>query len=53
MSEPHLLFTVKEHIATITLNRPEKLNPFSVEMLELWKTAWTLVSANGTRTCEW
>lgn len=31
-----LLFTVEKDIAKITLNRPERLNAFSVEMIELW-----------------
>lgn len=31
-----LLFTVEGHIARITLNRPESLNSFSEEMLDLW-----------------
>lgn len=35
MSE-HLKFTVEEGIATITLDRPEKLNAFTDEMLERW-----------------
>jgi enoyl-CoA hydratase/carnithine racemase len=31
-----LLFTVEKDIAKITLNRPERLNAFSVEMIDLW-----------------
>lgn len=31
-----LLFDVKDGIATITLNRPETINAFSGEMLDLW-----------------
>ncbi|KMY54048.1 enoyl-CoA hydratase [Bacillus sp. FJAT-27231] len=33
---PDLLFEVNNEIATITLNRPEALNAFSGEMLDLW-----------------
>ncbi|MEH7342464.1 enoyl-CoA hydratase-related protein [Bacillus sp. JJ1532] len=33
---PDLLFEVNNNIATITLNRPEALNAFSGEMLDLW-----------------
>ena len=36
---PDLLFSVKDHIAYITLNRPEALNAFSGEMLDLWVRA--------------
>ena len=35
MSE-RLLFEIKDRIGTITLNRPEKLNAFTDEMLENW-----------------
>jgi enoyl-CoA hydratase/carnithine racemase len=38
MSE-HLKFTVEQGIATITLDRPEKLNAFTDEMLETWLAA--------------
>lgn len=31
-----LLFEVENHIATITLNRPESFNAFSEEMIESW-----------------
>jgi enoyl-CoA hydratase/carnithine racemase len=38
MSE-HLKFTVEQGIATITLDRPEKLNAFTDAMLETWLAA--------------
>ena len=36
MSEPHVLYEVQEHIAVMTLNRPEARNAFSPEMISLW-----------------
>ena len=35
----HLLFEVRDQIATITLNRPEAMNAFSVPMIEAWVKA--------------
>ncbi len=32
-----LLYDVQDHVAVITLNRPEKLNAFSNEMLHAWQ----------------
>ena len=36
---PELLYEVKDHVGIITLNRPERLNAFSDEMLALWVDA--------------
>jgi enoyl-CoA hydratase/carnithine racemase len=38
-----LLYEVKDRIATITLNRPDKLNAFTGPMIERW--AWALAEA--------
>jgi enoyl-CoA hydratase/carnithine racemase len=40
VSAEHLLFAVQDGIATITLNRPEAMNAFSVPMIERW--VWAL-----------
>ena len=37
MGEPHALYDVNGHIATITLNRPDAKNAFSPEMISLWR----------------
>ena len=36
MDKPHVLYEVKDHVAIITLNRPEVKNAFSIEMITLW-----------------
>ena len=36
MDKPHVLYEVKDHVAIITLNRPEAKNAFSTEMITLW-----------------
>jgi enoyl-CoA hydratase/carnithine racemase len=36
MDTPHVLYESKDHVAVITLNRPEAKNAFSVEMITLW-----------------
>lgn len=57
-----LLFHVKNHITYITLNRPERLNAFSEEMIDLWIEALetirdsddirvVLLSGNGNAFC--
>ena len=42
MQLDHLLFDVSEHIATLTLNRPEARNAFSTEMRQSLATALEL-----------
>ena len=37
MNEEHVLYEVTDHIALITLNRPEAKNAFSPEMIRLWR----------------
>jgi enoyl-CoA hydratase/carnithine racemase len=41
-----LIFEVNDGIATITLNRPDSLNAFSVNMIEKWISALTEVRDN-------
>ncbi len=43
MGEQELLYEVKDRIATLTLNRPDKLNAFTGPMIERW--AWALNEA--------
>ena len=40
MSEPHLLVERDGHVVTLTLNRPERKNAFSTEMLVRLYDAW-------------
>ncbi len=40
MSEPSVLYAVEAGVATLTLNRPEKLNAYTTEMGELAVTAF-------------
>ena len=57
-----LLYEVKDHLARITMNRPEHLNCFSEEMIHLWTKALedvrdrediyaVLLSGNGKSFC--
>ena len=57
-----LLYEVKDHLARITMNRPEHLNCFSEEMIHLWTKALedvrdrediyaVLLSGNGKAFC--
>ena len=46
MSEPHVLFTVADAIATITLNRPEKRNAMGDEMRSQFISALETVAAD-------
>ena len=40
MKEPTVLYEVKDQIAYITLNRPEKLNAFNLEMSAALRDTW-------------
>jgi 2-(1,2-epoxy-1,2-dihydrophenyl)acetyl-CoA isomerase len=39
MSDSDLLYDVAERVATITLNRPDKLNAFTASMIDAWARA--------------
>ncbi|MFJ9024127.1 enoyl-CoA hydratase/isomerase family protein [Streptomyces sp. NPDC102259] len=41
-----VLFEVTDHVATITLNRPEVMNGFNQEMLEEFSSLWHTVKAD-------
>jgi len=36
---PNLLFTISDDVARITLNRPERMNAFTFEMIDAWAAA--------------
>lgn len=46
MDTPHVLFEVEDGIATVTLNRPEKRNAFSPEMIVRLVDIWKSVAAD-------
>lgn len=46
MSEPHVLFALDGHVATVTLNRPEVRNALSSEMLVRMADAWARVDGD-------
>jgi enoyl-CoA hydratase/carnithine racemase len=46
-----ILFEVSEHIATITLNRPERLNAFNKKMATELKLAWEEIKRNEDIRC--
>lgn len=43
MSEPHVLFERDNHVAIVTLNRPEARNALSSEMLVRMEEAWVTI----------
>jgi len=46
-----ILYEVSGHIATITLNRPERLNAFNLKMSEELQAAWTEVKRDTEVRC--
>jgi len=48
MGQPHLLFEVNEGIAQLTLNRPDKLNTMTPEMVVRLAEAWRAVADDGS-----
>ena len=38
-----ILFEVNEHVATITLNRPQQMNSFNYQMTRDFRSVWTLI----------
>ena len=43
MTDPHLIFDIRDGIAELTMNRPEKRNALSPEMLVRMAQAWRTV----------
>ena len=48
MTQPHVLYEIKNHVAIITLNRPEARNAFSHEMITLWNDYLKQARGNNT-----
>ena len=46
MDTPHVIYDVSDGIATVTLNRPEKRNAFSPEMIVRLCDIWTEIAAD-------
>jgi enoyl-CoA hydratase/carnithine racemase len=51
MSEPTVLFDVKDRIATIILNRPERLNAMNRELRDELRAAWLRVKSEPEIWC--
>lgn len=43
---PEILYTVEDAIATVTLNRPEKRNAFTLSMVDEWAAAYRRAAAD-------
>ncbi len=41
-----VLFEVKDHVATVTLNRPQAMNSFTMAMLDEFRELWSRVRAD-------
>ncbi len=48
MAEPHLIFEIEGGVAVLTMNRPEKRNALSPEMLVRMAEAWRTVRDNAS-----
>ncbi|MBA3303736.1 MAG: crotonase/enoyl-CoA hydratase family protein [Actinomycetota bacterium] len=46
MTEPHLQVERDGHVVTVTMNRPERKNAFSTEMLVRLYDAWTMIDTD-------
>lgn len=51
MAFEHIIYEVEGHIATITLNRPERLNAFNKKMTDELGEAWTTVKRDPEIRC--
>lgn len=51
MAEPTVLFEVNQRIATITLNRPERLNAMNQELRDALRAAWQRVKSDPEIWC--
>jgi len=46
LGDPHLLFEVDGHVATVTMNRPEARNAWSLELMARMADAWDEIDGN-------
>ncbi|MBI5490227.1 MAG: enoyl-CoA hydratase/isomerase family protein [Deltaproteobacteria bacterium] len=46
MDQPHVLYEVEQHVATLTLNRPEVKNAFSPELIRAWRESYERARAD-------
>lgn len=46
-----IIMDVKDHIATITINRPEAMNSFTLQMMQEFETAWRHIAETEEIYC--
>lgn len=46
-----VLYSLTDHVATVTINRPAAMNTFTVEMIEEFRALWKMVAENDDIHC--